>query len=407
MMERLLQHSGWLKALSVALAILLWVIVVPRYAQDQTEEFEVPLEVIYHPDYFLEEGPQDNSRTVLVRVQGKNFAVQKVRANGLRAVVDYSGVKEPGRQQQVKVQASGNFSGVTYSANPDSIPVTLVAKSEAAFPVEVQTTVGSVVAHNGKEYLYTAKAEADEIRISGRIDFLDQVRYGRVVLDAVDLVPNNTNIRKQVIPTDASGKSVDKLAAAYVNVSLTWAELPPGKSFKVQPTTKGALPGGLAVASMEVQPAAVTVRAASLGGDLPNRDVVETEPIDLTGKNRTFTTTVRVVPPPGTTVAIETVNVKINIAEVPQEKQLKGIPLQIRGQATNAEVSTAITDVQIVVRGSYNTVNALQPRDVTAYVDVEGLGGGKHILPVKVAAPPGVSGADADPPTVEVTISTP
>lgn len=408
MMDRLLQHPGWLKAISLLLAFVLWVTVVPRYAQDQALYFDVPLQVVNHPEFLVVEGPENGSRTVRVEVKGRNFVVNRVKADNLWARVDYSQITEPGRQHLLRVAVGGEFAGPTYSVTPESIPVTLVARGEGAFPVQVNPATRTVV-HEGKEYLFTARAEVDEVTLSGRADYLSLVRVARVELDALDLIPTNTQVRKQVIPTDASGKSVDKLSPVAVNVQLSWAPLPPGKSFKIQATTRGSLPAGLAVTGTEVDPPTITVRAATLGGALPEREVVETEPVDLTGKIRSFTSTVRLVAPPGTTVPLETVNVKVNIAEIPQEKVLKGIPLEVRGQAANAAVVANITDVQVRVSGSYTMVTNLQARDISAYIDVEGLGSGTHTLPVKVAAPPGITAAVADPATVkvEVTVATP
>jgi YbbR domain-containing protein len=227
----------------------------------------------------------------------------------------------------------------------------------------------------------------------------------RVVLDKADLQPGVTSVTKTVIPTDNANNKVDKLNPAKVNVVLTWTELPPGKAFKVQPVTKGTLPEGLVVTSTEVLPVTVPVRALTLNGKLPDKEVVETEAIDLTGKRASFTATVNLVPPAGTSIALQTVNVKVNIAETPGEKVFKGVPLTVRGAAANAVITPAVTDVQLHVKGPYNVVNALEGGEFTAYVDVEGLAVGRHMLPVKVSGPTGVTSADSDPVTVEVTIS--
>lgn len=405
MMERLFQHPGWLKLFSVALALLLWAMVMPRYASETSTEFEVPLEVTYHPDFQLDEGPQDRQRTVTVEVKGKNLLVSKVKANMLYARVDYSKITEPGKQQQVEVQVGGKLEGLKYTAAPRTIPVTLVVRSELAVPLQVEAPTPNLVVQGDREWTFVAHPETDTVTLSGRIDYLNTVRVARVVLDKADLQPGVTSLTKTVIPTDNANNKVDKLNPAKVNVLLTWTELPPGKAFKVQPITKGTLPEGLVVTSTEVLPVTVPVRALTLNGKLPDKEVVETEAIDLTGKRASFTATVNLVPPTGTSIALQTVNVKVNIAETPGEKVFKGVPLTVRGAAANAAVTPAVTDVQLRVKGPYNVVNALEGREFTAYVDVEGLTAGRHMLPVKVSGPTGVTSADSDPVTVEVTIS--
>lgn len=409
MMERLLQHGGWLKAFSLALAVLLWAMVVPRSIKDVGRTFDVKLQVIDHPTFAIDQGPRNNEQTVEVRADAKGpLALLWLRKDSIRAWVDYTKIAEPGKQAQVDVQVDApDVSGVTYSVNPRSVAVVLVENREATFPFTVVTKVPSPVLYNDREWQYTAKAEGDTVKLAGRSDLLNQVKNVQVVLDPTDLVPTKNRVTKPVIVTDSTGKVLDKLAPQQVNIDLTWKELPPGEPFKVQPVTRGTLPLGLVVTSIEVQPTTLTIRAAEVGGKLPEKRVIETEPIDLSGKRLTFTTTIRVVPPPGTTAAAETVNVVVNISEITEEKVFKGVSLQVRGTATNATVTPAVTAIQAHIKGPYSVMEALEAAQVTAYVDVEGLGSGKHSLPVKISAPAGVTSAEADPATVEITISTP
>jgi YbbR domain-containing protein len=407
MMERLLNHPTWLKVFSVALAILLWAMVMPRVARETSMNFQVPLEVLYHPTFQIEEGPQDRQRTVTVEVSGKNLLVEKVKASMLHARINYSTVTEPGKQQQLEVQVTGELEGLKYAATPATLPVTLVVRSEADVPVEIDPPASRLVIQDGREWTFAVRPETESVHLSGRSDYLNQVKVARVVLDKNDLQPGVTSVVKTVIPTDAAGKTVDKLTLAQVNVILAWTEQPPGKGFTVEPKTIGTLASGFVVTNMEVDPPILEVRALTVDGQLPERAVLETEPIDLTGRRQPFTATVKVVSPPGATVAAQTVNVKVNISETAIEKVITGVALTVRGAAANAMVSPGTAEVQVTVRGPFTLVNPLDAQDFTAHLDVEGLASGKHTLPVKVSGPVGLTGLDANPVTVDVTISTP
>jgi YbbR domain-containing protein len=407
MMERLLQNSGWLKAISAVLAILLWAVVVPKSIKDDSRSFDIKLEVMEHPTFTIDQGPRDREITVTVKAEGKTPFLRGLDPKDIHAVADYSHIVEPGKQVQVQIQVTGpNMgSGVAYSVSPSSIPVTLIENRDAMVQYQLGSTVqNNTVVYNNKEWQYTAKVEAEQIKVSGRSDQVDKVQYVRVVLDSKDLVPTNTRIEKKGIPTDSNGKSVDKVDAQPVFVSLTWKQLPPGFTFKVQPVTKGTLPIGLTVSSMEALPPTLIVRAVDLNGTVPEKEIIETEPIDLTGQKTSFTTTVRVVPPAGTVASAQTVTVQVTIGEEQQEKVFKGLPLTVRGTALNQTATTAVTAVEVRARGPFSVINALQASQLAAYVDVEGLAPGKNILPVRVTAPAGVAG-EADPATVEVTVS--
>ncbi|HWI62071.1 MAG TPA: CdaR family protein [Symbiobacteriaceae bacterium] len=407
MMERLLRHPTWLKIFSAALAILLWAMVIRQYTRDETKLLEVPLHVTYHPEFQLEDGPKDKERFVTVRVEGKNLLVTRLTAAQLNATVDYSKVTEPGRPQSLEIQVTGptNLKGLTYTATPRTITATLVKNQEGLFPIAIEPAT-SVLVQDNREWLWTARPDRDRVSLSGSSVVLATVRVARVVLEAADLVPGKDRVTKKVIPTDEKGAPVN-LKEQFVDVLLTWKEQPPGATFKVKPLTKGTLPPGLAVTGIDVQPASLQVRAAVLGGKLPEQAIIETEPIDLTGRAKTFSTTVRLLPPTGTTVTTNTVTATVNISEVLQERVIKGLPVTVRGKASNAEVTPTITDVQVRVRGLYSAVMPLEVIHIPAFVDVEGLGSGKHVLPVKVEAPVGVTVVDVDPPAIEVTIVAP
>ena len=282
--------------------------------------------------------------------------------------------------------------------------VTLVENSEALVDLDVEPKTGERV-FGGREYRFRATPSEPQVTVTGRSDYLKLVRVGRVVLDENDLINTNTEVVKGVIPVDATGKPVDKLPSPSAKVTLVWEQLPPGKPFRVEPVTRGTLPNGFVVTGLSVEPATVKVRAETLDGTLPVREIIETAPIDLTGRTESFTATVRVISPEGTTSGAETVNVTVRIAETSVEKLFKGVPIAVVGQATNADVALGAPDVQVRVKGPYSVITPMDASALTVYVDVEGAGDGRRLLPVKHNWPVGVTEVDVDPAYVEVTIS--
>ncbi|HYF75880.1 MAG TPA: CdaR family protein [Symbiobacteriaceae bacterium] len=406
MMERLLRHPTWLKVFSVALALLLWVMVIRQYTSEDTRFMEVPLEVINHPSFELVEGPRDRERVVTVRIDGKNLLVNRLKPEQITARVDYSKIMEPGRTQDVEIQVTGPANlKMSYSATPRTVAVQLVKIEEKLVSVMVVPD-SSVKVQDDREWLWTAKPAVPQVSLTGSSVLLAAVRGARVIMEPADLVPGTEKVSKKVVPTDADGKAID-LKAPTVDVLLTWTEQPPGKTFTVKPVTAGTLPAGLTVGSITVEPEALQVRAAVLGGKLPEQPIIETEPIDLAGKTKSFTVTAKLIPPQGTTITTNTVTVTVNLREVVEDRLIKGLPLTVRGKAGTTTVTAAVTDVQVRVRGLYSLVNPLDAGKVAAYVDVEGLERGKHILPVKVEVPTDVTVLDSDPATVEVTVTAP
>lgn len=408
MMDRLLQHSGWLKLFSVALAILLWAMVLPTYMAETSRTFDVPLKALPHPSFQLLEGPRDRNQTVQIRADGKSMVLSRLKREQFSAYVDYARVTEPGKPTVVEVVVEGpERKGVQYTASPGHVTATLIQTTTREFEIVTLPGSSGLVAVNGREYRYSVQVEEPLLRLTGRSDVLAQVRYGQVTLEEGDLRPSVTEVTKPVIPVDAAGDPVEKLEQQQAVVRLTWEELPPGRFFRVEPVTVGNVPNGFVVTGMDLEPARVSVRAVNVNVPLPEGEVVETAPIDLTNRTVTFTTTVRLVPPGETTLGAQTVNVRVKIAEVTVEKVLQHLPIAIRNQAVNSEVTLGTADVTVRLKGPYSVMSVLDASALDPFIDLEGVRDGRHLLPVKLTWPPGVTEVDMDPSLVEAVITVP
>ncbi len=408
MMERLFQNANWLKIFSVALAILLWATVMPQYTRQETRTFEVPLQVIEHPEFQRYEGPSGNE-TVQIQVTGMNLVLARLKKEQFRAWIDYSRIREPGKPTQLEVQVDMQVDesaaeDLSYQVIPPSYTVTLIEMAEASVPVVVEPSAGERT-FDGQEWRFAARPEIEQVILRGRSDFLEKVRLGRVVLEEGELLPHLSRLEKAVIPVDGSGREVSGLESPTVGVKVTWEQLPPGRLFQVQPVTTGELPIGYEVVSVTAEPRNVMVRAGTLDGELPAEEFVETVPIDVSGRQKSFIATVGLVPPMGATVEPSTVNVTVNIGETTVEKVFQGLPLEVRGQAENMQVSLATESVEIRVKGPYSIVTPLDASAFEVYVDVAGVAGGQQMVPVRVSWPPGVTSVDVSPALVSVTIS--
>jgi len=412
----LLQQDFWWKALAVVFAVLLWAMVVQDYNKVTSVSFDVPLEVISHPEYVVYEGREDLETEVEVRVTGPNLIVSSLKAEDLHAWVDYSTVQQPGRTQEVRVQVSGpeRIRGqVDYRPSPSTVSVTLVENRTVTVPVAVTPDSG-IVTVGQREFRYTAAPVDDKIFVSGRADYLGLVRTAVVTLEGADLEPpledgqltsRSARLQKPVRLVDAVMQPVEKLSEHFAEVEITWEELPPGKRVAVQPQTTGTPPAGFELVGVSAAPDTVTIRSANLDGSLPTVSVVSTEPVDLTGQTQNFTTVARLIAPAGTSLAQTSVEVTVLIREVSAEKVFGAVPIMVHNTPEGAQVSLSDPTVVVRLTGRYSLVHPLDASAVTAYVDLDGLGPGTHRVPVKVIYPPEIVESAIDPAVVEVTIS--
>ena len=261
----LLRQDFWLKLLALSVSVLLWAMVVQDYNKVTSVTFDVPLEVISHPEYEVFEGRRDLETEVEVRVTGPNLLVSSLKAEDLRARVDYRTVQQPGRAQEVRVQVTGppRYEGqVEYRANPSTVTVTLVENRTLMVPVMV-TPESGIVAVGDREFRYTAAPVVGTIAVSGRADYLGLVRTAVVALQGSDLQPpledgklaeSRSRLQKPVRLVDAVMQPVEKLAEHFAEVEITWEELPPGRRVAVSPQTIGELPPGFELVGVCCRP---------------------------------------------------------------------------------------------------------------------------------------------------------
>ncbi len=411
----LFRRDFWMKVLAVALAVLLWTMVMQDYNAETTAEFDVSLAVIQHPTYDMFEGRQDNETTVVVQVTGPSLLIDSLTASDIRAWADYRRVTEPGRTVDVDVQVEGPErirDQVKYRVTPPTVSVTLVENRTMSVPVFLSPESG-IVRYGEREFYYTAGVEERMVDLRGRDDFLKYVRRGLVTLEALDLQPPLKNgvleptveISRPIRMVDATDKTVEKLEQLYANVLLTWEELPPGKAVRVQAPTMGALPPGFELVGLVVEPDTITARLAGPEGRLPDLSVVLTEAIDLTGQSKSFSTTARLIVPQGMSLSATSVNVRVSIAETEMEKVFGALPLALRNQPLETDVDLPVPAVQVRLRGPYTLMSQIDAGAISVYVDLDGLGEGRHRVPVKVPNPAGVTEVAVDPAVVDVIIT--
>jgi len=401
MMEKWLKRDGWLKALSAVLAIFLWVGVMQDYTRDELRTFQVRLQVRQHPTLQFLEGPQDGD-IVEIRVNDKNLAVSRLRAEQFTAEVDFRKISEPGKQSQIEVNVTGP-ARVNYTVVPKSFPVTLIRIQEARVPVRVDPAQG-LVNVDGRDYRFRAAPEQARATVSGRSDYLIHVKEGLLTLEPADLVPINTRLSKQIMPLDAAGVMVEDLQRTSTDVLINWELLPTARPVQIRPATQNQPPEGYVVVRIEPLEPTVLMRAQTLDGRLPTVNEITTTAIDMTGQTKTFTATARLIVPAGTTLGAETVNVVVTIAEVTAEKTLQGVKILVNGKSPEQDIVLSQSEATVRLRGPYSIVTPLDASSISVHVDVEGRGEGKFLLPVRVNKPVGITEELVTPPSVEVTI---
>jgi len=143
--------------------------------------------------------------------------------------------------------------------------------------------------------------------------------------------------------------------------------------------------------SIELDPTAVLVEGPK--GILEKMDAIQTEPIQLVGRIRSFRRTVKVREEP----EIRALGDGLTEVEVPviaefSERELKKVPVKPLGTpAPRHYVKLETDEVSFTLKGPRELLGTLELDDVLAYVEVDELKSGSHEMAVRLIMPPELS----------------
>jgi hypothetical protein len=172
----------------------------------------------------------------------------------------------------------------------------------------------------------------------------------------------------------------------------------------INPTIEGEPAFGYAKGEATSDPASVAVIGPE--SSLRNLKAAVTEAVSVADATRRVRESVSV----GVTdasVRLQTpmmVTVTVPITPVPVERLLHNVPVRMRGagRAVTAQALPAV--VSVTTRGPKATLDRIASGEISAYVDLAGLGPGRYNLPVRVESPQNVEVLQTDPATVRVRI---
>jgi YbbR domain-containing protein len=149
----------------------------------------------------------------------------------------------------------------------------------------------------------------------------------------------------------------------------------------VQPYVDGTPAPGFVVSGITTDPAAVTVTG-------PRRRIIgtlaaTTDRVSIDGARDTVTQTVSVGVPDAALRLRESATAKVTVTIEPAGERLyAAVRVSIRNLASGARCVVEPAVVSMLLRGPQTILGRLEPRAIGPYVDVAGLGPGRHEVPV-------------------------
>ncbi len=201
-----------------------------------------------------------------------------------------------------------------------------------------------------------------------------------------------------VLPT---GVELLDVSPKYLNVVLDRLI---DKELKVKPQFVGKPEQGFQIREHSVNPTIVKMTGPE--GKLQKLTEIETQPILLTGRTRSFIQTVALKPLLDDIhhQKVQYVDVYVKIQTQLAKKTFEHVGLMTLQGSKGEPVHFDPATVQVTLEGSSDFLEKISEGDIRAYVDVADLKSGKYQLPVNILPIQGASVVNIDPHVIEVEV---
>jgi len=215
----------------------------------------------------------------------------------------------------------------------------------------------------------------------------------------------NVDEEAEVEPLDALGAIVAgvEVDPERVRVRITVAPSIETATLPVRPRIEGEVAAGYMLEAVDVEPISVTVSGAET--DVATLGLVQTEPIDITGRTGIIEVDAALDLPAQVNVSgTDTVIVTLEIVPAAGARTFQ-TGLTLASTQADLAYSLSASSVLVTLSGALPVLAALDAGSVLGVASVAGLGPGRHELAVSLEPPPGTELEIVEPSTVVVSIS--
>jgi len=386
-----------LKLAAVLLATLLYAGLIVS-ASAETFQGRIPIEVLNQPDQTIVLNSLEDVTSIRYLAVGTDRP--RITTSSFTATVDLSNVEAiPGAPPvSVPVVVQAVDPGIqVIDFSPSRIAVRLDPLVARDVPVKVD--LGTVPP--GLDVREPVVSE-DTATVSGPDS---AVRFVTAAVARVRIDPSGLDVNETVglLPVDARGEVVDlvDVQPSTVRVTVQIGSQLATTTLPVQASVSGTPAASFEIASIDVQPALVTVEgeADALAGLVS----IATRPVAISGATADVVTEVGLALPAGVAaLGVEQVRVTIVIRPRTGTRTFEA-GIEIVNANPDLEYRPAVDRVLVTVGGTLEALDAVDPTRITARLDVVGLGAGTAAVPVAVELPAGVSLVAVSPLEVSVT----
>ena len=390
-LEKILNRKQSLIIFSLLISIGIFLVVNSRAISLVEKESEIlsnqPVTVIYNKEKYVVDGVPNTVDVILIGRKSDLYLAKQLDDHEI--VLDLSDYKTG--EYNVKLKYNHSVESVTYKIDPSSVKVTIKTLTYDLLnqdSLDSKLNVSEVELENSEVYVKGAKTTIDKIATVKALIDVSKLKIdssGTYKIDDSNVEDSKKSITLVAYDNDGSAienvEIVPSTVVATIKVDSYYVDLP----IKVVPKKGTEMATGFAIESANTS--ASTIRVYGDQDVIKGLTYIEA-PIDVQGLNKDKTFSVNLTKPNGVRYMSETnVSVDVKVAEE-ATKELAGISMQYKNLGSDYVANTLNIDdttTTVILKGARTLIDAIKAEDVTAYVDLSGLGAGTHEVEVEVS----------------------
>lgn len=422
-MNKKIANNLSLKILSVAIAILIWLLVVNADNPIGTKSFVIGDVQLLNEAYLDADGKMcmqdDKQESIRVTIKTNRKTLDRITASDIKAMADL--------QQAVSLNTDPVMVPITVSCDkvlPDNIEVTPQNLSIHIEDKDTQEFVVNVTTNNTKPdkgyEVGTLTSNPEKLKITGPTSLINKIDKVNASVD-VDGASEDVTEETDVKIIDKNGEEFTDTDMAYLNISKVSVT---ARLWKVRPEVRikaeyeGTPADGYEVESISTTPNVISVagsdEALSALEEQNNTITIPSSATDVSGKDSDYEVKINISDYLSqglklTSDSSEDVFVRVNI--LPQGSSVCEVPtknIKVENAPESMQVAFDTAKIEIRIKKTEEDLSDLKESDIKASIDLKDKTEGSFEVPVKIEIPEGYELVDEVTTGVEISpISTP
>ncbi|MGN1230615.1 MAG: YbbR-like domain-containing protein [Anaerotignum sp.] len=406
--ELLMKDIGW-KLLSIAIAAIMWFMVINITQPVDTRAYSRPLqlenlEALTSRGLTIGNGEELKNTKITVKVKAQRTALDRLNQNPdwITASVDLSELAYAVNGDVVALPVNVTILGGNSYGISSKAPAVVEARVETLTTKEMPVQVEIIGNLESGIYLSQPTLSDETVKVSGPASLVNRVASVKAEINAEDLQAT-PEMRARLTCYDANGNIVKGVSTNVLEVTVSYA-LHDVKQVPIQIDIIGTPAAGYQVGEISCTPKYAEVTGSP--EDLEKLLYLQLGSIDVSGRttsaSRAFSLTDYL--PEGVSLkegSPNSVQVVVTVeAQHGKQFTLDSSNLSLIGEEDGKTYT--LGTAHVTISGDTGTLNALQPANLGGTVHVGGLTEGTHRVLIHLDLPSGLS---ASPVYIDVTVT--